>query len=125
MEYADYYFQQKMKSWGNSLQERKDYIKKQGREGLKQEFESDPTFKSTVCPLIHKIGDIQLRSELLKSLEGLVDDLFGAPIRGEVNIIIGAIADACGYTTISKKLFVSGVILLIPVIAILLSRSKE
>jgi hypothetical protein len=105
---AYYYFQRKMQQWGNTVQERKDYIKRTGRTGLKMEFESDPNFRSTICPLIHQIGDVQLKSDLLKEVGPFIDEWFGMPLIGEADIVVGAVADACGYTTTGDKLLKTG-----------------
>lgn len=125
MNYAYNYFQRKMLQWGATPQSRKEYIQSKGRIGLKEEFEQDTEFKTTVCPLIHQIGDLQLKDELVKNLEDFVDEWFGSPVFGEVNIVVGAIADACGYTTTGKKLIISGLVALIPFVAAILLGSRK
>lgn len=110
-------------AWGTTVQERKDYIKRAGRTGLKAEFESDPEFKATVCPLIHQIGDAELKTQFLNEVSPFVDGWFGAPIIGEAEIVIGAAADACGYQMIGEKLIKAGAVALLAVVAMALITS--
>ncbi len=102
------WFRQKVSKWGSTSEERKDYIKRVGRQGLALEFSSDAEFQQIVCPWIKQIGDIQAKLTLPPMLEGLFDHWFGVPLVGEIDIVIGAIADACGYPALGDQLIKVG-----------------
>lgn len=97
------YFQFKIQQWTVASGTAEAYIQHVGRFNLAQEFAGDPHF-IVVCELAHEIGELQLRSHIVQSVEGLVDSTFNAPIGGAMNIVIGAIADACGFTTLGDSL---------------------
>ena len=71
------------------------YVKEAKIEGLSQEFKNDPSFVY-VCNFIQYAGTIQLRSGIAKGLEEYAGLLFGVPLLGTMDIIIGAIEEACG-----------------------------
>jgi len=102
----------KMIEWGNTVESRKEYIKRKGRAGLAEEFRNDLQVREVLCPLIKRIGDFQLKAILGETLlkEGLMDEWFGNPIVGEVNIVVGALADACGYEALGDKLIQTGLL---------------
>jgi hypothetical protein len=97
------YFQFKIQQWSAVEGSAERYIRNAGRPRLAQEFATDPGFVA-VCELVHEIGELQLRSHIVQSIEGLVGSAFNAPIGGEMNIVIGAIADACGFKTLGERL---------------------
>lgn len=98
------YFRHKASLWKSSDGSVENYIRRKKREGLAIEFSSDPDFHSTVCPYFRTLGELQLRARVVKSLEGLVGVAFGIPLAGMMDIVIGGIADACGYKTIGDQL---------------------
>jgi hypothetical protein len=107
------YFQEKGSQWrkiGGSVE---NYIRMTGRGGLAQEFQADGNFRNTVCPYFKTLGELQLRATVVKSLEGLVGVAFGVPLIGTMDIVIGAIADACGYKTIGDQLLEAAPILIV------------
>jgi hypothetical protein len=61
-----------------------------------------------VCNFINYAGTIQLRSGIAKGLEEYAGLLFGIPLLGTMDIIIGAIEEACG-KRISGELIVKGI----------------
>ncbi len=107
------WFRMKVESWGSTSQERKDYIRQRGRTGLASEFSVDEYFKMNVCPWIRKVGDVQAKLRMPEMVAGLLDWWFGVPGIGEIDIVIGAIADACGYDALGDKLLPIGAVALI------------
>jgi len=89
------YFDRKGREWISQSKTIEDYIKKSGIKGLSQEFMNDSTF-AYVCSSISRLNTIQLRSGIAKGLEEDVGLLFGIPLLGTMDIIIGAIEEACG-----------------------------
>ncbi|EQB71426.1 MAG: hypothetical protein AMDU1_APLC00027G0001 [Thermoplasmatales archaeon A-plasma] len=104
------YFSEKGRTW-SMYQPLEQYIKQKGRDGLANEFRNDPGFR-VVCEYAKEAGELQLRSEITKSVEELVGIMFGLPFVGALDIIIGAVEDACGTTFLAGKLIKSGLIIL-------------
>jgi hypothetical protein len=102
-----FYFNRKGKDWISQANTVEDYIKNAGIDGLSQEFRNDPSFVY-VCNFINYAGTIQLRSGIAKGLEEYAGLLFGIPLLGTMDIIIGAIEEACG-KRISGELIVKGI----------------
>jgi|ACXJ01.1.fsa_nt_gi hypothetical protein len=90
-----FYFNKKGREWVSQATTVEDYIRNAGVKGLSQEFRNDPPFVC-VCNFISYAGTIQLRSSIAKGLEEYAGLLFGVPLLGTMDIIIGAIEEACG-----------------------------
>ena len=104
------YFQGKFAYWASHSDGTVEgYFRGKTREDLAAEFRSDPAFE-VVCVAFRKIGELQLRHGIAKSAEGLVGALFNIPLRGELDIIIGGIADACRFETLGDKLLKAGTV---------------
>jgi len=102
------YFNKKGREWISQSDTIEDYIKKAGVKGLSQEFSNDPSF-AYVCNSISSLNTLQLRSGIAKGLEEDVGLLFGIPLLGTMDIIIGAIEEACG-KRVGGELIAKGVI---------------
>jgi len=102
------YFNKKGSEWISDANSIEDYIKKSGVNGLSQEFRNDPQF-AYVCSSISRLNTIQLRSGIAKGLEEDVGLLFGIPLLGTMDIIVGAIEAACG-KRVAGELIAKGVI---------------
>lgn len=104
------YFSRKGDEWSkyDSLEK---YIKQKGRNGLAEEFRNDRDF-DVVCQYANEVGELQLRSDITKSVEDLVGAIFGFPFAGALDVIIGAIEDVCGKKFIAGKLIKGGLVLL-------------
>lgn len=102
------YFQNKASDWIQSDGSVKAHVRRVGKDGLADEFRTDGAF-GEVCELVHEFGELQARAHIVKSLEGFVGDQFGWPLVGEMDIIVGAMALACGFTTLGEKLVWTGV----------------
>ena len=101
---VDAYFKQKALVWSRTDGSAETHIRRLGRRGLAGELSSDPAFAPVVCAYVHQVSELQLRSEIARSLESLVSIVFGVPLVGTLDVVIGAIADACGFKTIGDKL---------------------
>lgn len=102
-----FYFNRKGREWISKCDTIEKYVNESGREGLSLEFKSDPGFVY-VCNFIQYAGTIQLRSSIAKSLEEYAGLLFGIPLLGTMDTIIGTIEEACG-KTVAGELIVKGV----------------
>ncbi len=102
-----FYFRRKGQQWISQGIPIEEYIKTAGIDGLKTEFQNDPSFVC-VCNFIQYAGTIQLRSGIAKGLENYAGLLFGIPLLGTMDIIIGAIEEACG-KKVTGELIVKGV----------------
>lgn len=105
------YFSRKGNMWAAN-QALEQYLKKTGRVGLSKEFKNDPEFR-VVCEYAKEAGELQLRSDITKSVEELVGTVFGFPFVGTLDVIIGAIEDACGNTFLAGKLIKGGLVILV------------
>jgi hypothetical protein len=104
------YFSYKGQIWSQSGS-LEQYVKKVGRKGIAEEFKNDPYF-AVVCEYANQVGELQLRSDITNGVEDLVSIIFGVPFAGVLDVIIGAIEDACGKTFLAGKVMKSGIILL-------------
>ena len=102
-----FYFNRKGREWISQSDTVEQYVKEAKIEGLSQEFKNDPSFVY-VCNFIQYAGTIQLRSGIAKGLEEYAGLLFGVPLLGTMDIIIGAIEEACG-KKVAGELIVKGV----------------
>lgn len=113
------YFYNKFLEWqykGNG--DYKAYIKNAGRNGLKQEFLNDKKFKSEVCEFLKKYAETQERQNItdaaLSVIESTAIEATGEiPVIDVINIVVGAVLDACGYTKTGNKLLVETILVLI------------
>ena len=105
------YFQSQFAYW-SSHGGVETYLRARDRKSLAAEFAKDHTF-TAVCEAFKEIGELQLRSQIAKMAEGLVGSYFNFPLVGEMDIIVGAIADACGFDTIGDKLIKIGAVAIV------------
>ena len=105
------YFQTKASAWIAMDGSVEAHVRRLGKQGLADEFRADGQF-GEVCELVHELGELQARDHIVRSLEGFVGDQFGWPFVGEMDIIVGAMALACGFTTLGEKLVWAGVVAL-------------
>lgn len=102
------FFRQKATEWIEEDGSVEKHIKRVGKKGLTSEFRADPKF-SAVCALVEEVGELKVRSQISRSVKGVVGNTFHSPLRGELNVIIGAVGAACGFRTVGDKLVVAGV----------------
>jgi hypothetical protein len=102
------YFQLKATAWIVADGSVEAHIKKLGKDRLANEFKTDGTF-GEVCELAHEFGELQARAHIGRSLDGFVGDQFGWPLVGEMDTLIGAMALACGVTSLGEKLLWAGI----------------
>ncbi len=106
---VSHYFRGKGIEWASISGSVEVHLKKMGRQGIKTDFKDDPEFL-VVCDYLKQVGELQLRSTIGKSLEGIVSSTFGIPMIGTLDIAIGAAVEACGDTTLGDKLIGAGVV---------------
>jgi hypothetical protein len=120
------YFQRKAVIWIQQDGSVENHVRRLGKNGLADEFRADGGF-GEVCELVHEWGELQARSHIVKSIENFVGDQFNTPLFGEMDIVIGAMALACGFTTLGEKLVTVGVVSAVAagIIAAILAASRE
>jgi hypothetical protein len=106
---VSYYFHKKGIEWTSISGSVENHLRKMQRQGIKADFQNDPEF-SVVCDYLKQVGELQLRSTISKSLEGIVGSTFGIPLVGTLDIAIGAAVEACGDTTLGDKLIGAGAV---------------
>lgn len=102
-ETATRYFRWKFSQWAFNEGSAASHITRMGRAGLADEFRCDPAF-GEVCEFVKLAGRAQLRSSAYQSAEGFLSDLFGVPLAPVIEIVLAAVADACGYKTEADEL---------------------
>ena len=105
-----FFFSRKASEWTATGLSVEQYIKSHGKEGLAEEFRSDPYF-SPVCEFANKVSTIQLRSGIGKGFEEAAGLLFGIPLVGATDILIGAIELACGHSVRGELLLKGGTVI--------------
>ena len=103
------YFLGKANEWKTKSGTPQAYIRQKGREGLREEFSNDPAFRQ-VCTYANSLSESQMTSSVQKSFEGAVGLIFGIPLVGELDIVLGAIEDVCGNLFVGRKLLTVGAI---------------
>lgn len=100
---AALYFRRKFSEWKEGDGSAVAHIQRLGRTGLAGEFRRDPSFRG-VCEFVQLAGRAQLRSAAYKGAEGVFSDLLGVPLAPTIEIVLAAVADACGYNTEANDL---------------------
>ena len=106
---VSYYFRKKGIEWTSISGSVENHLKKMQRQGIKADFQNDLEFW-VVCDYLKQVGELQLRSTIDKSLEGIVGSTFGIPLVGTLDIAIGAAVEACGDTALGDKLIGAGAV---------------
>ena len=104
-----YFFSRKASEWTSTGLTVEQYIRNQGKEKLAEEFRSDPYFPS-VCQFANKASTIQLRSGIGKGFEEVAGLLFGIPLVGATDILVGAVELACGQNVRGERLLKGGTV---------------
>lgn len=106
-----FYFRNKASQWIQSDGSVETHVRRLGKEGLAAEFQGDRGF-ADVCALVRDLGELQARDHIVQSIEDLVGDQFNWPLVGEMDMIIGGMALACGFKTLGDKLVMAGAVAL-------------
>ena len=81
----------------------KDYVGKCGRTQLAQELRNDASFQTVVCPFIRQYA-VQEQKDVATSILQDVLSLFeGNPLPVEMDLIVGAVLEACGYSDLGGQ----------------------
>lgn len=100
------YFRSKCIEWSNTPPHYHlgNHIKSKGKVKLVQEFKSDYVFQNIICPYVKEYAKGKEKehvSEIIKEGIAIVQgDLFGI----EVDLIVAAVLEACGYKTDASNL---------------------
>ena len=93
------YFRNKLVLWGSTPPhyDAKRYIASKKKPGLIQEFRSEPLFRNVVCPYLANYARGKERDALVSMFRDAVALFEGNIIPVEIDILIGAVLEACGY----------------------------
>ncbi|AAT43532.1 hypothetical protein [Picrophilus oshimae] len=94
------YFREKAFQWIIADDSIENHVRVLGRDGLSMEFESDPNFH-IVCQFVEEYNKLRLRYTINNAFQKNVNFVFGIPLVGAMDIIIGAVDDAC------RKMYIS------------------
>lgn len=123
------YFRNKCTEW-NSIAPHynlRTYIKNQGKRGLVAEFRNDYSFQNIVCPYVKEYAkgiEKEHVSDIVKEGISLAEgDWFGI----EVDLIVAAVLEACGYPSDAEKVikFVIGAAIVGSIIGLAFSASRK
>jgi hypothetical protein len=100
------YFQGKFVAWNTVLPDKnvRKYIVASGKANLANEFRTDNYFKQVVCPYLaqYAIGkEKEAAATIIQDASSLFSGNF-LPV--ELEILVGAILEACGYETVGSQL---------------------
>lgn len=102
-----FYFRRKGIQWTGTGFTLEQYIRSKGPEGLASEFRTDPDFY-VVCEFAKRAGTLQIRSGIGKGLEEAAGLLFGIPLVGVADIVVGGIEIACNQKIVGETLLKVG-----------------
>ena len=93
------YFRGKLNTWDSTHPHynMKTYVNSKGKSGLIQEFRSDPLFMKVVCPFLKEYAagkEKDMAASILKDANSL---LRGNPLSAEIDIVVAAVLEVCGY----------------------------
>jgi hypothetical protein len=111
------YFRRKFAEWEHAEGSAANHIRRVGRQGLAQEFGLDPAF-SEVCQYVKIAGKAELRNSTYRNAQELLGDLFGIPLVPVIEILLAAVADACGYKTEAQESAEAAVKVLVTIAAV-------
>lgn len=100
------YFRGKCSQWNlaHPHYDMRKYVNHRGKDGLVTEFRNDPLFSKLVCPFLKQYAQGQekdMTSSIIKEATSLLEgDFFTA----EIDIIVIAVLEACGYEGTAMKL---------------------
>ena len=99
----------------------KAYVNKSGRAQLAQEFRSDSIFQTVVCPFLKQYETQEQKNVATAVLQDVLSLFEGNLLSIELDLIVGAILDACGYSDLGSKLLkvTVGAIILVALISII------
>lgn len=93
------YFSGKLNKWDSTHPHynMKSYVNNKGKSGLIEEFRNDPLFMKVVCPYLkeYAVGkEKDMAASILKDANSL---LRGNPLSAEIDIVVAAVLEVCGY----------------------------
>ena len=93
------YFKEKFNLWNSESGSLRKYIPLiGGKKKIIKELDKDAEIlKTSVCPYIKQAGYLQAKSTLLQAAEGLTGNTLNFPVVGVIDLVLGALLDACGY----------------------------
>jgi hypothetical protein len=75
-----------------------------GKSNLAQEFKADSLFQSVICPYLKQYAVGQQKDVTASILQEAISFAEGSPLSLEVNLIIAAVLEACGYSDTASQL---------------------
>ncbi len=100
------YFRNKCSEWNLTPPhyDMRKYVNHKGKSGLVTEFRNDPLFNNLICPFLKQYAQGQekdVTSSIIKEATSLLQgDFFSA----EIDIVVIAVLEACGYEGDAMKL---------------------
>ncbi|MDE1818310.1 MAG: hypothetical protein KGI19_06880 [Thaumarchaeota archaeon] len=118
MSYGDCceYFKNKCIEWNNAPPHYHvgHNIKNKGKSGLVQEFRNDYTFQNIVCPYVKEYAQGKEKEQLSEIVKEGIAIVQGDLLGIEIDLIVAAVLEACGYKKDASnlvKIVVGGLIL--------------
>lgn len=100
------YFKGKVADW-NARPPHNDWrkhVQMSGKANLAHEFRSDPFFGSVICPYLKQYAVGQERDVTASIIQEAISFAEGGPLSLELNLIIAAVLEACGYPDTASQL---------------------
>lgn len=94
------YFRKKYQMWSSAHPhyDVKKYINSKGKTGLIQEFRNDSLFSKVICPYLAQYAKGKEKDEMKSIFNDTLALLQGDAMPVEMDLVVGAVLEACGYT---------------------------
>lgn len=110
------YFRVKCEEWEqkDNNHDIRNYINSKGKQGLCDEFKTDSLFQDVICPFLKNYAQEKEKDVAETIIKDALSILQGNLLQTQINILIGAVLLACGFSEESHtllKIAVGGLIL--------------
>ena len=109
------YFKKKCLEWDSISPDHdmKKYIEKKGKNGLATEFKADSIFQNIVCPFLKEYAQGKEKDITSSIINDALDLVQGNLLPTQLNILIAAILEACGYSDLASKMLKAAVVAIV------------
>jgi len=105
----------------------KKYVNHKGKTGLVAEFRNDPLFNKLICPFLKQYAEGKEKDVTSSIIEEATSLLKGELLSTEIDLVVVAVLEACGYEGDAMKFLkiILSAIIVAGAIAVVLSAIKK
>ena len=123
------YFKNKCSEWNlaHPHYSMKKYVNHKGKTGLVAEFRNDPLFNKLICPFLKQYAEGKEKDVTSSIIEEATSLLKGELLSTEIDLVVVAVLEACGYEGDAMKFLkiILGAIIVAGAVAVVLSAIKK